>query len=201
MLSDIKVRTFTGKSVKAYLPSLARLRLEVFREYPYLYEGTLDQEMQYLKKFIQSPEAIVVLAFDGTTIVGASPGIPLENEIEPLQTPFINNGLDVSSFYYFGKSVLLKKYRGRGIWHHFFDLREDHVKRLEKFRHICFCEVSRPEDHPKKPPDYLPLEDFWRKRGYVKHAEMKGELAWHDIEEKAESPKTMLFWIKDLPQD
>lgn len=200
MHSDIKVRTFTGRSLKTHLLSIARLRLEIFREYPYLFEGDLEKETEYLRKHIQSNDAIGVLVFDGSTIVGASTAMPLENESELLQKPFLDSGLDPSAFFYFGKSFLLPPYRGRGIGHHFFDLRESHSKDLKRFQHICFCAVSRPEsDSKKKPPDFLSLEGFWRKRGYMQHPELTYSMLWKDVDEPEESEKKMIFWTKDLP--
>src|SRR5258706_14299229 len=118
--SDIKIRTFTGSSIKIYVPSIARLRLEVFREYPNLYESDLQHETQYLRKYSNCKEAIVVIVFDGSEIVGAATGLPLQYETETVKKPFLEQKLNVPSFYYFGESLLLKNYRERGISHHFF---------------------------------------------------------------------------------
>jgi GNAT superfamily N-acetyltransferase len=196
--SDIKVRTFTGSQVKTYLPSIARLRIEVFRDFPYLYEGNLDNEMQYLKKYASCKESIVVIIFDGSEIVGASTGIPLDFESASVKKPFAQNGMDTSQYFYFSESLLLKRYRGRGIGHHFFDLREAHVQQLKKYKYICFRCIARLQEHPQKPDDYIPLDDFWKKRGYVQHPEMEYSVSWPDIGEKEESEKPMAFWIKPI---
>lgn len=196
--TNIKIRSFTGAAIKAYLPNIARLRLEVFRDYPYLQEGDMEHEMQYLKKFISCKDAIVVLVFDSSEIVGASLGIALEHESDLIKKPFKEKKIDLSAFYYFGESTLLKKYRGRGIGHHFFDQREGHVTKLKRYKHICFCSVLRPEDDERIPSDYLPLDDFWKKRGYVKHPEMLALLSWKDIGRTKPSVKPLVFWIKNL---
>ena len=41
---NISVKRFSGTEAQPYLPDLARLRIEVFREFPYLYDGNLDYE-------------------------------------------------------------------------------------------------------------------------------------------------------------
>jgi hypothetical protein len=196
--SDIKIRTFTGSQIRTYLPSIARLRIEVFRDFPFLYEDNLDSETQYLKKYASCKEAILVMVFDGSEIVGASTGIPLEFETDAIKKPFVQKGLDTSQYFYFSESVLLKRYRGRGIGHHFFDQREAHAQKLKKYKYICFCCVVRPEDHPQRPDDYIPLDDFWQKRGYVQHPEMHSFISWPDIGEKEETEKSMVFWIKPI---
>ncbi len=197
-LSNIKIRAFTGSAIKTYLSTVARLRVEVFRDYPYLLEGDIEHESQYLKKFASCKDAILVLVFDGSEIVGASLGIPLEHESDLIKKPFKEKKLDTASYYYFGESTLLKKYRGRGIGHHFFDQREAHVQKLKRYKQIAFCCVVRPEDDSRIPNDYLPLDDFWKKRGYVKHPEMLTMITWKDIGKTKPSVKPMVFWIKSL---
>lgn len=197
--SNIKIRTFTGTGIKTYLPTVARLRLEVFRDYPYLLDGSIQQETQYLKKFAGCKEAVLVVVFDGSEIVGASTGLPLENEIDAIKKPFIEKKLDISSYFFFGESTLLKKYRGRGIGHHFFDEREAHVLKQKRYRHICFCSLVRPKEKYPIPGDYIPLDDFWKKRGYVQNPEITCTLTWKDLHKTRETPKPLTFWIKSLP--
>ena len=169
LMTDIHVRSFNGPVFKPYLHSVAKLRMEVFREYPYFEEPDLDREIQYLRKLCSSKESIGVLIFDNTTLVGVSLGCPLLIEETALLRPFKERGLDIESYFFFGDSTLLKAYRGRGIGHHFFDARETHVIHNKKFKHICFCVPESSEIDPRKPKDSISLLDFWRKRGYVQH--------------------------------
>jgi hypothetical protein len=57
---------------------------------------------------------------------------------------------------------------------------------------------AKPLDDPKRPPDYRPLDPFWMSQGFVKHPELVGTIAWQEIGEKEETPKPMVFWIKNL---
>lgn len=43
--------TLTGKEIGDALDDLAALRVKVFREWPYLYEGSLDYERNYLRRY------------------------------------------------------------------------------------------------------------------------------------------------------
>lgn len=198
-MTHLKVQGFTGDTVKPYIPDLARLRIEVFREYPYLYEGTVEYEEKYLKRFIQYPDAILVLVFDGDRIVGASTGSPLEYAHD-FQAPLKKAGISIADYFYCGESVLEKKYRGRGIGNQFFDFREAHAKKIGRFRYSCFCAVERPKSDPKRPVDYRPLDDFWGKRGYIKHPELVAHFSWPEVGTEEETEKPLVFWIKNLSE-
>ncbi len=198
LMTDIHVRSFTGSGLKPYLHSIAKLRMEVFKDFPYYEDSDLDRETQLLRKIATHKETIGVLIFDNTTLVGVSLGCPLAIEEPAIQKPFTERKMDIESFFYFGDSALLKQYRGRGIGHHFFDARETHVAHFKKYQHICFCV---PDDAPlenAKPKDYVPLHDFWRKRGYIHHPHMKCYLFWKKMGNAHPTGHQMSFWIKDL---
>jgi len=110
----IKVETHTGAAIAPLLPDLARLRVEVFREFPYLYDGDIAYEEKYLRIYAETPGAAVIIARDEKRIIGASTCLPLAAEMASVQKPFRNAGIDVSTVFYFGESVLEAPYRGRG---------------------------------------------------------------------------------------
>lgn len=201
LMTDIHVRAFVGPALRTYLHSIAKLRTDVFRDYPYMEEPDLNRETLELRKYIASKESIGVLIFDNTTLVGVSLGIPLSLERDAIRKPFLDNLSDISSYFYFGESALLKQYRNRGIGHHFFDVREAHVKQFKKYKHICFFDPIRPEVESFKPVDYLPLHDFWRKRGYVHYPDLQCHVIWKEVHEEEATEKPLTFWIKDLHED
>jgi hypothetical protein len=70
------IDTFTGAEVEPWLHAVAALRIAVFREWPYLYDGDLDYEARYLATYAASAASLFVLAFEHDKVVGASTGIP-----------------------------------------------------------------------------------------------------------------------------
>ncbi|EMR12036.1 Histone acetyltransferase HPA2 [Methylophaga lonarensis MPL] len=194
----LELKRLSGEALKQYIPELARLRIQVFRDFPYLYDGDYDYEERYLQTYIECPESVIVLALDNGTVVGASTGIPLRYETDDVKAPFLKAGIDVDTVFYCGESVLLSSYRGQGAGVAFFDHREAHARELGGFEYSCFCGVQRPENHPRRPADYVPLDNFWRKRGYEKHPELHTEFSWKELDETEESPKPMTFWMKTL---
>lgn len=197
-MGDIRIQRLTGPALAARLPDLARLRIAVFRDFPYLYDGSQAYEERYLATYAGATGSVVVAAFDGDAVVGAATGVPLTNEPEVVTEPFRRLGYDVDRVFYFGESVLLRGYRGRGIGVAFFDEREAHARGFGRFTHAAFCGVVRPPDHPLRPKDYVPLDDFWRRRGFRPVPELGCSFSWKEIGDTAESSKPMRFWLKEL---
>jgi GNAT superfamily N-acetyltransferase len=194
----LKLERWSGEALKQFIPDLARLRIEVFRDWPYLYDGDLAYEENYLKTYIEAPNSVIVLAFDGDHVVGASTGIPLIHETDEVKQPFIDNGYNIDTIFYCGESVLLSQYRGQGAGVAFFEHREAHAREIGGMEISCFCGVQRPDEHPRRPADYVPLDNFWRKRGYEKNEALNTTFDWKEIDEDTESAKPMTFWLKDL---
>lgn len=192
---SLAVRPLTGTALQAALGDLAALRIAVFAAFPYLYDGSAEYEREYLAEFTRAADAVLVAAFDGDRIVGAATASPLAAQDDYIRAPFERQGIDPASVFYFGESVLLPDYRGRGIGHAFFDHREaaarDHGASL-----ASFCAVVRPADHPARPNGYVPLDAFWRKRGYAPVPGLTGEFTWREHGEDAESAKPMQYWVR-----
>lgn len=197
MDTNISIITYSGSQLEPYLDDVARLRIEVFRAFPYLYEGSMEHEQEYLKTYLSSPFAAIVIAQDKDKVVGASTCIPLVQEPDNVKMPFLEKGYDVNEIYYYGESVLLPDYRQKGIGVAFFEQRERKARSLSGFKWASFCGVERPTDHPLKPADYVPLNHFWRRRGF-QQTEMVCYMTWKDINEAEESPKPLRFWMKEL---
>ncbi len=193
----VRVVPLSGPAIAPLLPALAELRMQVFRDFPYLYDGDLAYERWYLERFAAAEAALVVAALEGDRLVGAATAAPLAEEHEDFKTPFIRCGIDPAVVFYLAESVLLGEFRGRGIGHAFFDEREAAGRRLG-FAKAAFCAVVRPEDHPRRPAGYRPLDAFWRKRGYAPVPGMTTTFPWKDLGEAEASPKPMQFWLREL---
>lgn len=197
MTAVTEVRVLTGAALDAALDDVARLRIAVFRDWPYLYDGDLAYERRYLESYRTSAGAVLVGAFDGARLVGAATGTPMEDHAEDFAEPFAATGLALPEIFYCAESVLLPEARGQGIGHRFFDLREQHARQLGR-RYSTFCAVQRPADHPLRPEGYAPLDPFWRKRGY---APLDGAIArfrWRDVGQADQTDHSLQFWLRDL---
>lgn len=193
----VEVRSLTGAALDAALDDVARLRIAVFRDWPYLYDGSLDYERRYLESYRASETAVVVGAFDGARLIGAATGTPLEDHAEDFAAPFAGTGLPLEAVFYCAESVLLPAYRGHGLGHAFFDAREAHARALGR-SFSAFCAVMRPADHPLRPADYRPLDGFWRKRGYEPMPGVVARFRWTDLGDGEQTEKPLQFWGRAL---
>ena len=195
---SLRVDRLTGPALQAALPDLAALRTRVFRDWPYLYEGSEAYERRYIATYAASVDSVIVGAFDGARLVGAATALPLAQEPAHVTAPFAARGLDVGRIFYFGESVLLPEYRGRGVGVAFFAEREAHARALRRFDAACFCAVVRDPDDPRRPPGHAPLDGFWRRRGYEPVPGLVCRFAWKELGIAGETEKTMQFWMRAL---
>jgi len=193
----MSVEVLTGEAIRGAIPDIAALRIAVFREFPYLYNGNLDYERDYLAGFEASPRSIVVIARAAGRIVGASTGMPLAEAESEWMVPFRERNLPVEHRFYCAESVLLEDWRGMGLGHAFFDARERHARTIGMAR-SCFCSVIRADDHPDRPSDYRPNDAFWTKRGYAPLDGVVARYRWRDTGEARESEKRLRFWERGL---
>jgi GNAT superfamily N-acetyltransferase len=193
-----RIERLAGADILARLDDLARLRMAVFRDWPYLYEGSMEYERGYIRTYARSKAAVLVAAFDGDRVVGASTALPLAEAMDECIAPFRERGYDLATVFYFGESVLLKPYRGLGLGVRFFEEREAAARAHPGVRIAAFCGVDRSADHPMRPKDYVPLDAFWTKRGYAKHPELVAKFHWRDIGDGADTWKPLVFWLKRL---
>lgn len=193
----ITIECHTGPAIHAFIPDAARLRIAVFREWPYLYDGDETYERQYLTTYSGHTHSLFVVAKADGKVVGISTGIPLRDETDEFKAPFVPAGIDPDGVFYFGESVLLPEWRGCGIGVRFFEERERFARSLPDIRQAAFCAVDRPAEHPQRPASYVPLDAFWTKRGFHRTT-LRTQFIWKETGETEESPKSLTFWIKDL---
>ena len=192
---SIEIISLTGKDILPVLGELARLRVHVFRAWPYLYDGSPAYEEDYLRRYVDTPNAVVVAILDAGRLVGAGTGQPLADEVADFRTPFETAGHDPAQCFYLAESVLDPRFRGRGLGHALFDRREAHARALG-FDAAAFCAVIRDPRDPRKPPTYRPLDAFWEKRGYAPVPGLTVGFDWPDLGDRVSSRKQLQVWMR-----
>lgn len=196
-MKALQTRVLSHAERSGAIDGVAVLRIKVFREWPYLYEGDLQYEQRYLEPFARSCNAVLVGAFEQGKLVGAATGMPLLEHAEDFTAAFAQTDLDLGRVFYCAESVLLPRYRGHGIGHRFFDLREAEA-RQQGCSQSVFCAVVRSPDHPARPSGYRPLDRFWRARGYGPLRGVVAHFEWLDFGERRETRKPLQFWAREL---
>ena len=194
----MEIRLLHGAAIAPYIDDLARLRLTVFREFPYLYDGTPEYEADYLASYARSGRSLVVLALDDGQVIGASTALPLVDVAPEFQQPFLALGRDPASVYYFGESLVLPEYRGRGLGVRFSSSANPMPTSWPSSTSARSVRSSD-RGHPRRPADYKPLHGFWRNRGFLHDPSLRTRYAWRDLDEQESSEKILSFWTKELP--
>lgn len=199
MMHNLHIQKLIGSEIHPFISELAALRITIFKEYPYLYDGQLDYEKKYLQTYLDSQRATLILVTDPkeNKIVGVSTAIPLVDETLEVQLPFLNADMDISNIFYFGESVLLPAYRGKSVYRHFF-LEREKAAREYGSKLAVFCGVNREDNHPLKPTDYKPLDKVWQSFGFKKQGHLHTQYEWKDLTEATPPFKPMIFWLKIL---
>jgi GNAT superfamily N-acetyltransferase len=193
----LSFETLSSAALHPLLPALAGLRIAVFREWPYLYEGDAAHERDYLRAYAESPCAAIVICRDADRVVGAATCQPMVQSHAPVPAAFRAAGLDPGRFCYFGESVLLPEYRGHGAGVRFFTEREAHARSLA-LPEAAFCAVVRDPADPRRPASYTPLDAFWQRRGYEQRAGLTVRFDWKELGPEAEIPHDLVFWTRTL---
>ena len=193
-MAELQIVTVTGEALAPHVTALSRLRGQVFAAWPYLYAGSEGEEERYLRDYARSPGAAIVLALDAGAVVGAATCQPMREALPAIRAA----GLDPTTHCYFGESVLLAEYRGRGAGVAFFTAREAHARALG-MAHATFCAVVRNPNDPRRPPGHVPLDGFWARRGYMHRPEISCIMRWPEPGDGGrETPHVLSFWTHQL---
>ena len=193
----VEVRVLRSDEIGTWLEDIAALRRTVFRDWPYLYDGSLAYERQYIASYRDHPGALIVGALDGDRLVGVSTSTPIEDLGAEFAGPFAAMGLSRDRILWGPESVLVPAFRDRGIGHRFYALREAHARALGR-THVAFAQVLWPDDHPARPDNARTTDAFWRRLGYAPSPGFVVEFDWRDVGSEVETVKPLQVWIKAL---
>lgn len=193
---QITEKLLAGTAVVDVLEILATLRLEIFPEYPYLYQGERKEELKYLSTYAEAPDACVILAYDGAAVIGAATGMPLVHEDIRMLDAFAGTKLPLEGIYYVGELLFRPAYRRCGLGQRSLARLENFICSLDRYRMLACATVVRPDDHPLRPFDYIPISSFLARTGFVQLPGVTTDFVWRE-NDGINRDHPMQFWIKD----
>jgi len=194
----VTFQSFRGAECAEVLPDVAALRIRLFREWPYLYDGDMDYETEYLKVYARSARSLLVVVRDGDRVIGCATSLPLADDDDAFHAPFLEAGLDVDRIYYLGEILLLPEYRGRGYGHALMHAIHEHARDLDGFTQSALAVVIRDPADPRRPAGETDLDPLWTKHGYSRRPDLTMWLPWKEHGEEEETPKAMAFWLRPM---
>ena len=191
------IQLVAGQEVEQYIDDLALLRISVFREYPYLYEGNMEYERSYLQKFVQGEDCIIAVVLDNGHVVGAVSGLPLALEEAEVRGPW-KKASSLDGVYYISEILLKPDYRGLGLGKQLMEALEEWVAASGKFTEIALATVVRPKDDPRRPATYRDAQRFFADRNYHIKEGVTCTIAWQEIDEADTTSKPLQFWSRKV---
>lgn len=195
MIGEFDIRLLKGEEILPFLGDLAALRIYVFKEYPYLYQGDQEYEKKYLSLYTSCNDFFLVVVLNNNEVIGVTTGLPMKYEGNSFKKAFDNSGYDINDIFYIGETIILPEYRHKGLSRAMFSKMEYEVTRLG-YKVLSLATVKRAQDDPKRPNNYIPLDYLWQKYGYKKIPKIKAGLYWCEVGQNLETEHEMEFWLK-----
>jgi hypothetical protein len=108
-MEPVQIEVCRGSEIQPYVERVAELRLIVFRDYPYLYEGDIAEERDYLKMYSVSSHSFVVIAKDRDQVIGMATAIPLNETSTDYWKIFSDKKIPIDVIFYVGERVVFKR--------------------------------------------------------------------------------------------
>ena len=166
-----RIDVFKGAEAAPYIRTLAEMRLKTFCEFPYLYVGKIEDDLIYTQIFSATPQGMLVVAFQGDTIVGIRSGVPVRDQAKPLDEKrcqqLEKHGIKAKEYYYCGEIIVDLAFRKRGIAGQLMTKFIEEAKAMG-FPGLIAITSIRPNDHPLRPQNYFEAGIFLNKYGFEK---------------------------------
>lgn len=199
--SAISYELLTGSQISKVTDFVITQRLGVFAKYPYLYRGTVAEELNYLSQFVFEPDSAVVVAYDQGVPVGFIAGTPLtvyEKIFPGSVMKFQEAGLAPVKIYYFSEEIVLEPYQPTGVVQSLYAKLEEFVKN-QGFTSSCFVHESHIH-HPLKPANYKEQDQFFELIGY-RLTSISVDSNWQTYQfdgSTCDQKHVLTYWLKNL---
>jgi GNAT superfamily N-acetyltransferase len=165
--ASLLIQILLASHLNTLIDTIAQLRIDTFKEYPYLYSGTLEGERDFLQTYNEHQHEMVGQATVDGTLAGILTGKPLS--IFPEATDlFKKEGLNPEEYYYFGEIIILSDFKNKSVDTQLFNNLEQQVKQWG-YTKACLMIATDQQNHSMRPASYEDYEASLCKRlGYVK---------------------------------
>lgn len=201
--SNFSYELSTGEDILDKVRDIALFRIKYFKDYPYLYEGSLEYEEEYLCEYSKDQKSLVITIHNKEKkIVGVSTSIPLISSAKIVTTAkdlFLSSGLNPSNFFYYGEIILDYSIRQKGLSRKIYNLQDMHAHRLG-YRSIAIATVIRDGEDSLGQRSRIFADPLWTALGFKK-TDILFSYNWPTIFPDGSIQNTdnkMVYWVKHL---
>lgn len=197
---EIQYKLLTGIEIQQYLPFIVQQSIDTWRAYPYLYDGTYDQQEALWRELIAWKNNAVVIALYQEKPVGFMAGVNFSDYNHHFSESvelFKNNGLSSADYYYIVSCIVLPEFRGRKIMEKMGEILEGFIKPYN-YSYVCFATSNKDENDPLRPADYRSAEHVWL-RSWFKKTNLIVRANWDTLQpdgSKKDQEHELVFWVR-----
>jgi GNAT superfamily N-acetyltransferase len=188
---NLLIRFLKGSEILPYQEEIAKLNIEVFKEYPYFYDGNLQEQIEFHKIYVNSPEGVAFLAEIDGHCVGVALGIPMTHFLPDYQKALTSKGIFLEGIFYLGEFIIRKDYRHQKIGYQLYEKLKAYAK--TKYKNLLYSEVVPTSDPPV---GYRSIQTLFKDFSLLPNVSC--EFSWKELGTNQLIPHTMVFWMQDL---
>jgi hypothetical protein len=194
--SGLRVEMVSGADMQPYLERIVEYRLKYFKEFPYLYQGNVEEEVEFVEQYIKSSTArVLVLKDQCGNFGGFATGISVMESSHADKLGVIIN--QPENVYYIGEMIFDELFRGKDGFRQCLSYFQN-IKEMG-YKKVCFITVQRDGKYPR-PINYHDHEGAWGVTGFEKY-EQTITISWPVIQVGGDSvaqENILNIWIKKL---
>jgi len=200
-VDNYTLKLVTGSEQKQLISFIAQQRISSYREYPYLYEGNIEEETVYLSWLVALPHSAIAVAYLGSEPVGFVSGascVDFDEHFKGSIDIFKKAGLLPEAYYYFTDVIVAPEHRGHALGARLFGLIEQHAQSLGYSAGCCVTESH--ETHPLKPAHYKSIDSLLSNLAY-KRSSMAIHFNWLTRQVHGDSiaqEHILTYWLKSF---
>ncbi len=209
-MQPVELQIFFAGDAAPHTQTVVDFRLTYFREFPYLYEGNEQDEINYANSLIRHDDGFISIYLEKNkqevinifNPIGIFTGTPLSQMLKHFHglDTYFQAEHDITKYYYFGELIIQPNYRGHGLAKHMLKTLCNEI-RQRGYHYATLLTVDREENHPQQPINYQGSNDIlWQKLGFQR-TNTKIKLAWQTYindDESCSLDNTLSFWVKKL---
>lgn len=198
---NVVIELFVGIQMLSLLPMASQWFMQMYQEFPYLYQGNDSYEHDYTKMYHDVAHAVMAVASVENTYVGMALGLPVYAvDFVPLGALLQEKGYCPQQVFYISDVIVQEKYRKLGIATQLMRVMQEQALSWG-YTSLCLATVVRDSSHPLCPSTFQSSDRLWLKLGFLKTDILLEPIIWPTVQPDGtvqDYANSMVLWIKSI---